>query len=239
MLEYVAHTTTIDGESVEVQLPFINVNYRTAVRVTDFMPTKLEDFARLKRPPSEYDAVTDDGASDSDSETELAMDQHVTRGQEWEWCFYIQLEDAVMVGKEQKKNKIWVLVDNQAAQCLVNLDASDLRRNSKDLESLRQRMAVLWGGLEEHKSSRARKSGRTGPPPHGMGKPADSSDEEQPESKKQKNEQAADVAGRPFSCCIRQYGIKVPEPNVREANAGDGRRWQRVFALYGARITSN
>ena len=40
-----------------------------------------------------------------------------------------------------------------------------------------------------------------------------------------------------FTCCIKQYGIKAKEEDPAKANAGDGRRWQRVFALFGTSIS--
>ncbi|KAG4441391.1 hypothetical protein IFR05_003148 [Cadophora sp. M221] len=39
-----------------------------------------------------------------------------------------------------------------------------------------------------------------------------------------------------FTCCIQQYGVKAVEEDPAKADAGDGRRWQRVFALFGTKI---
>ncbi|KAG9228666.1 hypothetical protein BJ875DRAFT_476917 [Amylocarpus encephaloides] len=41
---------------------------------------------------------------------------------------------------------------------------------------------------------------------------------------------------KPFTCCIKQYGVKVKEADPRLANAGKGKRWQRMFGLFGATI---
>lgn len=35
-----------------------------------------------------------------------------------------------------------------------------------------------------------------------------------------------------FTCCIKQYGVKVDEEDRKKADAGDGKRWQRVFGLF-------
>lgn len=35
-----------------------------------------------------------------------------------------------------------------------------------------------------------------------------------------------------FTCCIRQYGVKVDEHDPVKANAGHGKKWQRVFGLF-------
>ena len=41
---------------------------------------------------------------------------------------------------------------------------------------------------------------------------------------------------KPFACCIKQYGIKVEEEDPLKASAGDGKRWQRRFGLFGTTI---
>jgi protection-of-telomeres protein 1 len=41
---------------------------------------------------------------------------------------------------------------------------------------------------------------------------------------------------KPFACCIKQYGAKVRETDRSKADAGDGKRWQRRFALFGTTI---
>jgi len=46
----------------------------------------------------------------------------------------------------------------------------------------------------------------------------------------------AEVRNRGFTCCIKQYGVKVEEKDPRKANAGDGKRWQRIFGLFGTMI---
>jgi len=39
-----------------------------------------------------------------------------------------------------------------------------------------------------------------------------------------------------FTCCIKQYGVKVKEDDPAKANAGDGYKWQRMFGLFGTLI---
>lgn len=41
---------------------------------------------------------------------------------------------------------------------------------------------------------------------------------------------------KPFTCCIRQYGIKVKENDPLKADALNGERWQRMFGLFGTQI---
>ncbi|GKU04698.1 hypothetical protein FLAG1_07970 [Fusarium langsethiae] len=229
----VQHETTVEGESVKVPLPFVNLNYRANVRVVDFSPSNLADFAYPKK-ESEYDILSDDGedsVSDDDSDDDDEQPSQTTLNafaqvQNWEWRFFLELEDAVDNHK-QKKQRLWVLVDNQAAQCLTGLDASNLRQDKELLSTLRDKMFTLWGNLEEKKTA-AQEAVRKGKPP------ADSDDEN--EQKTAGNESTTQLTNRSFPCCIQQYGIKVTERDLSEANAGGGKRWQRMFRIFGTMI---
>lgn len=197
------------------------------MRVVDFRPSALEDFARAKKKTSEFDVLSDNEYSDSGSESEQDMMVEFTTIRDWEWCFYLALEDAA-VAEGQQKNTVWVAVDNQAAQCLMDLDATNLRHDRQNLDALRQKLFYLWGDLEEHKKrKRSENARKDGPPP-------DSSDDEDgpPESKGPEQ-----VANRPFGCCLRQYGVKVSEQDPSKADAGEGKRWQRMYGFFGARIS--
>ncbi|UKZ57838.1 hypothetical protein TrVGV298_011699 [Trichoderma virens] len=151
ILEPIYVETDVNGEHVKLQLPFVNMNYRANVRVVNFMPPDIEDFAHPKK-SSEYAMLSDYEESDADSDMEEeTVDRSTVR--EWEWRFFLELEDASPPGDIQSDKKtLWVAVNNFSAQCLLNLDASDLRSDQKNLEALRQRLFLLWGDLEEKKS---------------------------------------------------------------------------------------
>ena len=217
----------VHGEASSISLPFVNANYRANVRVVNFAPSRLEDFAFPRKKNPEFDILSDNEGDESESDQD-ALSQP-SAGVAWEWRFFLELEDAV-VTENQEKNRVWALVDNQSAQCLINLDASDLKHDQENINMLRQRMFLLWGDLEEHKNRQAAKMfhlrQKDRPPP-------DSSDDEG-DKKDDQQEEAMNV---PFSCCIRQYGVKVPEADQRMADAGDGKRWERVYGLFGTRIS--
>lgn len=113
-------------EARSALLPFDNVKFRANVRVVDFCPRKLEDFATWRR-RSEYDMLSDNGMS-SDPESDTDNDEGTLdrfAGQKvWEWRFALELEE---VDPKRKKNekapRIWVLVNNIEAQQLTKLDA--------------------------------------------------------------------------------------------------------------------
>ncbi|KAF4338171.1 protection of telomeres 1 [Fusarium beomiforme] len=230
----VQHETTIEDGALKLPLPFVNLNYRANVRIVDFLPSNIADFAYPKK-ESEYDDLSDDGEESlSNSETEDEKEQpnqrrldDFSKVRNWEWRFFLELEDATVPGK-QEKQRLWVAVDNQSAQLLVGLDACNLRQDKQALGILRDKMFTLWGNLEERKVA-AQEAARKGNPP------VDSDDEgqQQPEIKQSGKTQ---LTNRAFPCCVKQYGIKVAEVDPSKANAGNGKRWQRMYQLFGARI---
>ena len=50
-------------------------------------------------------------------------------------------------------------------------------------------------------------------------------------------EPIAAVSNKPFTCCIKQYGAKVHEDDPTKATAGDGKKWKRMFGLFGTQIS--
>jgi protection of telomeres protein 1 len=116
------YETTIDGEAKSVELPFVCAKYKTIARVTDFRPSRLEDFA-CSRKRTAWDLLSDN-SDDSASESDEQPDESGQEGQRiWEWRFALQLEDAA--SKVQPPPRIWIIVDNGEAQLLTDLDASE------------------------------------------------------------------------------------------------------------------
>lgn len=117
LLEPVYYEANLNGQEIRFQIPFTNVNYRTNVRVVDFRPERLEDFA-ICRPRSRYSG----DISDDSSVSGLDDDEDSSN---WEWCFWLQVEDAMAFKNRGKRpeERVWVMVDNLAAQCLTLDDA--------------------------------------------------------------------------------------------------------------------
>lgn len=243
-------TTGPHGEGLEIQLPFICAKYRIHARVVDFFPSKLEDFAS-SRLRSEYDVLDEGNDSDIDSEESdggMNGTPDSSAGHRiWEWRFALCLEDASpsAPGKRPTADKetFWVVVDNADAQLLTGLDAADLRHDVNALSSLRETMFTLWGDLEELRAAARVEKEKTGgavSQPKLTDRPMDSSDEESTlkTSRANKAGQGTTVSNRPFSCCVRQYGIKVKESDELRADAGNNQRWERVYGLFGTKISS-
>jgi protection of telomeres protein 1 len=214
------HLASINSEQVDIRLPFINAKYKSYVRVVDFHPPSLTQFAVGRNKPKYGDILLSDDDNSSDDES-AAPDLDAT----WEWRFSLQLEDAAPSPSPQR---VWVVVDNAEGQQLTGLDAADLRHDIDTLSNLHDRMAILWGNLGEIKDKAAAKKERNGgvAPPGGLrAPPPDSSDSE--------DEEPA-LANMPFACYIKQYG--VPFQRGVEAGAQPAQRWTRVFALTGTQI---
>lgn len=198
----------------------------------DFFPPRVEEFARPSRSSSEFDCLSDnEDAATSDeesSEDEGNTMAAYTKVKNWEWRFYLLLEDA-MVSEGQKKRTLWVSINNSEAQYLTGLDASNLRIEKKAATKLRERLAVLWGDLETHVERRQEMRAKVAADMR-KGLPPNASDAEE------QSVEAA-VQNRPFLCCIRQYGVKVPvQDDSQVDDAGEGFRWQRMYGLFGTKI---
>lgn len=120
IFEPVYHNISMPGGPVRVVLPFSNIKYRVIVRVRDFRPNTLEEFAYLRK-PSEYEALSDEGESSSDDEAET---DPADSSAKWEWRFKLLLEDA-STRAGSKPARVWAYVDNNQCQYLTGLDASE------------------------------------------------------------------------------------------------------------------
>ncbi|KAH9904851.1 hypothetical protein F4778DRAFT_48393 [Xylariomycetidae sp. FL2044] len=236
IVEPILWQTTVDKQEVTLALPFTCAKYRANVRVVDFRPRKLEDFVSWRK-NNEWDVLSDDSAGSSSESDE--DDQHMgtldryTGHKTWEWHFALQLE-AADPQVRGKPDRFWAVVDNNAAQQLLDLDACDLRADQGTLSKLREQLFKLWGNLEELKASEqqalidkqkqivARQPPQSSPPERNHTSDGD----------------VGEISNKPFRCCIRQYGVKVPERDPSRMDAGQGRHWVRMFAVFGTKIGS-
>ncbi|KAK3491302.1 hypothetical protein B0T13DRAFT_519019 [Neurospora crassa] len=295
ILEPVMYETMVNGQPVKIPLPFTNTKYNACVRVVDFHPCNLEDFA-CGRKWSEFDILSDNDHDDDDDESDQdslnsTMDasdfEDQDKGRTWEWRFALLLEDAstpslpatvAAMDKDKSTRKcdrdpktrarLWVTVDNTEAQCLTGLDAVNLRRDPHTLATLRERMFTLWGNLEELKADKAREAAKkreerdegkgededingngritkkrkgkkatTVAQLENLKPPLEDSDGEQQQQQPQQNQGEEELSNKPFSCCLKQYGVRVPEdddglPKTDGAAGG----WVRVFGMFGTKI---
>ncbi|KAK0670800.1 hypothetical protein QBC41DRAFT_65972 [Cercophora samala] len=246
MLEPSFMHVKMDTDTVKVPVPFVNKKYLSFVRVVDFSPARMEDFA-VSRKITQYQDLSDSensGESSLDEDESSGGDDDPTVKHVWEWRFSLLLEDASPAGGSSP-SQVWVVVNNGSGQCLTNLDADDLRKNRKLLSQFQDRMCILWGNLEDVKASKeAAKSSKQplkkevnsrpvsrGSNGNRIPMPDLDSDEEEEEAnvptrpgKSGLNETG--LFNKPFTCCIKQYGVKT----------GKKDEWVRVFAMDGVRI---
>ncbi|KAL1969704.1 hypothetical protein VTN77DRAFT_8257 [Rasamsonia byssochlamydoides] len=222
------HNNSLPG-GIEYRLPFQNLTYRATVRVVDFFPPKLEDFAVPYNP--EYLVLSDSDSDGRDGDGDDDDDESVTEGnagrrrrRSWEWRFCLLVEDAKPAPPGQPRDRMKLFVWGNEAVHLLRLDAVDLRKHPHRLHELREKLFILWGDLEERKN--ASPDGRI--------------DLENPPSSK------------PFTCCVREYGVQCSCHVTRRHGQHDedamtddedgGRHksgclgWERRFALHGTTI---
>ncbi|KAJ5782560.1 hypothetical protein N7457_004334 [Penicillium paradoxum] len=127
------------------QLPFQNVNYRSQLRVVDFFPPMIEDFAVQRSSSSPVFSGQSHGSNPKYG---------------WEWRFCLLVEGVEPKASEELPRQVTKLyVCGQDGDCLLNDDAIDLRSNSKKATEIKEKLFILWGDLEE-KKSKARASGQ-------------------------------------------------------------------------------
>ncbi|KAG9243189.1 hypothetical protein BJ878DRAFT_424199 [Calycina marina] len=264
----------IDSNKQEIIMPFINARYRANVRVVGYFPHKIEDFA-VGRRITEMDMLSDySGGEDTDHEEDrrIFKEEKSFGKYKWDWRFALEVEDA---GSQLPKERTWLVVDNFAAQGLLDMEAENLRANPSMLAEFKEKLCILWGDLEEQKfalpkkptAKAAQASSHDDPispalKPIGAQPNIDSDDENdlpprQPASKlptkpplqlrystpgtSAEIDPPPPVKNKAFTCCIRQYGVKVHESDPSKATAGNsedgtGKRWERKFGLFGVSI---
>ncbi|MCJ1465749.1 hypothetical protein MMC07_004368 [Pseudocyphellaria aurata] len=195
-------------------LPFQNMNCRTTVRIIDFWPPDLADFAVRCRRRSEFDVLSE--IEDNDT-TDDQSDGSEEEERGWEWRFGLVLEDA-MGSKHEKKETMKVYVADKDADFLLKLSAENLRASPQALDTLREKLFLLWGDLEERKSNLE-------PLPSSS---SSSSLPLQPAfGNKQPNPNPSAAGGKsgdrpksmPFQCCIKEYGIRARNRRRADADA--------------------
>ncbi|KAF4760343.1 hypothetical protein HAV15_008310 [Penicillium sp. str.  len=119
------------------QLPFQNVNYHSQVRVVDFFPPRVEDFAVQTTSPPLF------GNQNGATEPKFG----------WEWRFCLLVEGVEPKSSKQQPREVMKLyVYGQDGDCLLDDDAFNLRGNPRRLEAIKEKLFLLWGNLEEEKS---------------------------------------------------------------------------------------
>lgn len=279
------------------RLPFINVKYRANVRVVDYFPNRLTDFV-VGRRESEYDMLSDfSGGESTDNEGDMELfrkGQGFGGAKTWQWRFGLRVTDFDNKNPTAK-DCMWLVVDNESGQSLLQMDAENLREHPQKLDELREALFLLWGDLEEKKSElikdRAAKqrkvlekeaelsekgdnSTREAPnqptnkrPRPGDAPPPDSDeDDDRAPCKRQRTtetltpnteanpdttstvEQEPEkvdlptailrlpVSNKGFTCCIKEYGVKVPEDDKKKSDVGEEPGWERTFGMFGTTI---
>lgn len=131
---------------------------------------------------------------------------------------------------------------------------TSLRANPDDLNQLREQLFKLWGNLEELKQQETQRQqaevqrrqavkkriAAQQPPESSPPRPSTSDQAQAPaaNNNNNNNDRGAVLSNKPFTCCIHQYGIEVREEKPAKANAGEGKRYEKVFGLYGTKIGS-
>ncbi|KKZ60692.1 hypothetical protein EMCG_04619 [[Emmonsia] crescens] len=215
--------TNISPDGIEYRLPFQNLRYKASVRVVDFFPPRLEDFA------VQYDV---ERAMLSDTEFSVSStDENETDScKRWEWRFCLLVEDAgpgTHYNRNGPRERMKLYVSNNDAVFLLRLDAVNLRENPATLSDLREKLFILWGDLEERKSANNTTASNSSGNANGNAP--------NPDPKKE----IASASTKPFVCCIKEFGVKSSrssDEGTSDDNDECGFGWKRRFCLFGTTI---
>jgi protection of telomeres protein 1 len=112
-------------DGITYRLPFQNLAYRALVRVIDFFPPQLEDFAT----PFNHEYATPSCSVSDDDQgdhyinlPDISLNQ---RGIEWEWRFCLLVEDAHRGPRGQSRDRLKLFVHGAAAVFLLKMDAME------------------------------------------------------------------------------------------------------------------
>jgi hypothetical protein len=121
ILSNVAHHISL-STGIRWQLPFQNLCYRTTVRVVDFFPPRIEDFAVRYISRSGMQSAFESG-SDEDLEMAASQSPNSRFRIKWEWRFCLLVEDAKIIsGRPAERIKLFI--SGEDAEHLLRLDAT-------------------------------------------------------------------------------------------------------------------
>lgn len=171
------------AEGNAFRLPFHNCKYKAKVRVVDFFPDNIADFA-APRMVSDYDILSDDEENDDGDIDLMREDQDKIK---WEWCFFLLVEDArPQAFGDGEPKRMELLVADADGDFLLKMDACNLRdgKNAQRLALLKEKLFYLWGDLQERKEESGSAEALSVKP-----------------------------NSIPFECLIKEYGLPVQAPD--------------------------
>ncbi|KAH0536852.1 hypothetical protein FGG08_006315 [Glutinoglossum americanum] len=235
--------TTTTGTNITLDLPFQNVCCRAKVRVIDFFPPNIEDFAV---PCDEFEDLSDnsDEESDRDDGQRRQIKGGLRRVDTWEWIFCLLVEDATSknkTGSGEKRETMKVIVADRDAECLLKMDAKDLRKNPDTLNLLREKLFILWGDLQERKSNPTGSALRELDPNNDIRPVSDTAAKDDGSVVRAGLTQSS---AKVFECCIKEYGVldKKRRQKGDATRGGDAdyseEMWLRRFRMFGTTINA-
>ncbi|KLJ11655.1 hypothetical protein EMPG_13162 [Blastomyces silverae] len=223
--------TNISPDGIKYRLPFQNLRYKASVRIVDFFPPKLEDFAVQYDVERAMLSDTEGSISDTDDDGNETGSR-----KRWEWRFCLLVEDAgpgTHYNRSGPRERMKLYVGNFDAVFLLRLDAVNLRKNPAALFDLREKLFILWGDLEERKRASmvaAHSSGNNN---------NDAGSNDDPNS--DPNKQIIAASTKPFICCIKEFGVKRSRSSAEGASDDEdsdayGFGWERRFCMFGTTL---
>lgn len=101
-------------DGIEYQLPFQNIRYRSVIRVVDFFPPKLEDFAVPQKSNQTGRSGSDDDDGDNNDSSGFVR---------WSWRFCLLVESSATPPPGESRERMPLFVAGPEAEYLLRMDA--------------------------------------------------------------------------------------------------------------------
>lgn len=236
--------TTLSGHKWTA--PFVNARYKTLIRAIDFFPDDLTQLTRWVR-RNQYAGLDDENSDmsdvDSDASALLGSDNNDESANErdggdgdkkWEFRFALIVEEAnPKAQKAEQRQTMQLIVSGSDAEYLLDEEACDLRRNTKALARVREKLFLLWGELGEVKERVLEEIKKTDEGDGGERMDVDGEEGATIEEKvaREMEKVRGEVKSEPFECFVDEYGV------LRDGCAGEKMEdWERCFRIVKTRI---
>jgi len=221
--------TTMNGNTFSV--PFQNCKYKSKVRVVDFFPDSVEDFAVPRDEPESGDDEDQSDRDGSDSDCDAGSKR-------WTWRFFLLIEDAQQAPRtnnddddaETQPSQMQLLVADTDGEFLLDQIAFDMRdpKNKIELERTKEKLFHLWGDLLEWKEESRTAAAAA------AASAAEGDSEMQDATTMSTTKPPPPPKARPFECLIKEYGAVVPS-RLRTSSGDECEGYERMFRMFGVR----
>lgn len=208
-----------DGSTSVAEFPFVNVNHKVRLRVVDYEPEEVFQFARKSR--------------------QTPVDHGDERFEWWFTLLVIAAEAAEDRSEAEDGAAVPIHVDDEAGQALFGVNASAIINDEETFEAAQEKFYMLVGSTLPNS-----KNSSSGPSPSDQAKSSVPFAHWQKQVERGHFTSQSLARSEPFEACIREYGIRCQDDgcdHVTHRSKGDpwdtcNNGWRRMWGLHSTQI---